>query len=235
MTPLKLLLVSPEPPPYGGIGHWTLLLKAWLQGRPELSLRHVNIAPRWREIDGLSFLKRFVSGGVQGLRDVWRTLFILVRFRPHVLHLTTSGSLAGLRDLISLSLARVLRTRSVYHVRIGRLAQLVGSTTWEWWWFQWTMRLADKVVVLDAATEEVLKSVLPVEKVRRFPNGIDLRALAAGPVLSALRSPSFVLPREWSRWPWSRGDEERASLCHRGWRARQSHSVSLGCGNHPSA
>ncbi len=178
MTPLRLLLVSPKPPPNGGIGRWTVLLLDWLRDRAEVQVRLVDISPRWRAVDDRGLLKRLIGGGLQGVRDFWWVLAQLVRFRPDVLHLTTSGSLAGLRDITVLGLARCFRCRAVYHIRMGRLPQLAGTAGREWRLLYWAMRLADRVVVIEQPSEMALKSVLPAEKLLRLPNAIHLRGLA---------------------------------------------------------
>lgn len=179
MQPLRLLLVSPKPPPNGGIGRWTVLMLRWLRNQNGVELRHVDISPRWRAIDDVGFIKRLAGGGLQGVRDASRVLRQLICFQPDVLHLTTSGSLAALRDVVVLVLARCFHARTVYHIRIGRLPQLVGTSSWEWRLLHRAMRLADKVVVIEQPSELALKSVLPAEKLLRLPNAIDLEGLGA--------------------------------------------------------
>ena len=173
-TVLRLLLVSPKPPPNGGIGHWTLLVMAWLQGEPDVLLSHVNTAPRWRGVADVSLSRRLAGGSIQGVRDLCRVLIQLVRFRPNVIHLTTSGSLAGLRDIALLCLARMLRVASVYHIRFGRIPQLVEGGGWEWRLLRRAMRLAHRVLVIDRATESALKGIVPTERLALVPNGIAL-------------------------------------------------------------
>ncbi|HEY9175922.1 MAG TPA: glycosyltransferase family 4 protein [Verrucomicrobiae bacterium] len=180
MNSLKLLLVAPKPPPNGGISRWTVLLLEWLQGRSGLEVGNVDISPRWRAVDDLGIPKRLVGGGLQGLRDTWHVWKQLSRFRPQVMHLTTSGSLAALRDVLFLSLARWFGAKSVYHIRMGRLPDMAGKRNWEWRLLLRAARRADRVAVLDQASERALQLVLPKERIVRLPNAIDLKALAVG-------------------------------------------------------
>jgi len=175
MDRIQLLLVSPKPPPNGGIGHWTLLLTGWLKQRADVLMTHVDTAPRWRTIDDLGILKRLVGGCVQGVRDVFLVLLQLVRNRPDVIHLTTSGSLAGVRDVTVLALARLFRTPTLYHIRFGRIPDLEKNGGWEWRILHQAMRLADMIMVIDASTERALKDSLPNGKIVRLPNGIVLK------------------------------------------------------------
>jgi glycosyltransferase involved in cell wall biosynthesis len=85
-----------------------------------------------------------------------------------------------LRDVVVLGLARCFRARTVYHIRMGRLPQLVGTSRLEWLALYSALRLADKVMVIEQPSEMALKSVLSAEKLLRLPNAIDLASLAVG-------------------------------------------------------
>jgi hypothetical protein len=92
---LRVLLVSPLPPPNGGIGRWAVLLRAWLAEREAVELCVVDTSPRWRAVSDVAIWKRVIGGSMQGLRDAWRLLVGILRFRPHVVHITTSARLRG--------------------------------------------------------------------------------------------------------------------------------------------
>jgi len=171
-SPLRVLLVSPLPPPSGGIGRWTVLLLGWLQSKPGVAVRTVDTSPRWRAVEDMKLWKRVVGGILQGLRDGWRASLQLARFRPHVVHLNTSAQLRGPWDTVMLAVATMLGVRSIYHLRMGRLPQILARKRWEWWGLWGALRLADQVVVLDQESEEALKRVLPAKRVVRLPNAI---------------------------------------------------------------
>ena len=173
-TALRLLLVSRKPPPYGGIAHWTLLLTAWLQSRGDIAFRFVDTAARSHAVDDLNIPKRLIGGAVWGVRDAWRVIVQLIRFRPEVIHLTTSGSVGVLRDIVVLSLARLFGARAVYHIRFGRIPELARGRGWEWRLLRCAMRLAHIVLAIDSGTEAALRGVLPREKLALVPNLIVL-------------------------------------------------------------
>lgn len=177
---LRVLLVSPLPPPSGGIGRWAVLLLDWMAARPDVSVRTVDISPRWRAPEDMKLWKRVVGGGLQGLRDAWRTLLQLVVFRPHVIHINTSASLRGLWDTLLLAVAAIVRVRSVYHIHMGRLPEVIAQKNWEWLALRWALNLADLVVVLDKGSEEAVRSCLPAERVVRLPNAFAVQPMDNG-------------------------------------------------------
>lgn len=178
--PLRVLLISPLPPPSGGIGRWAVLLLDWVARHPNVAVRSVNISPHWRAVEDMKLWKRVLGGGMQGLRDAWRILIQFIAFRPDVLHLNTSAQLRGPWDTAILAMAALGRVRSVYHLRMGRLPEIMSRNGWEWWGLRGALQLADQVVVLDLASQNALKHLLPAGRVVRLPNAIPLPPVESG-------------------------------------------------------
>jgi glycosyltransferase involved in cell wall biosynthesis len=189
-SPLRVLLVSPLPPPSGGIGRWAELFLCWAAGKPEVVVQTVDISPRWRAVEDLKLWKRVMGGVLQGVRDAWRTSIRLILFRPQVIHVCTSGQLRGPWDSIVLSMAAVLGVRSVYHIHMGRLPEIMAKRRWEWWGLRWGLKLADMVMILDKGSEAALKRYIPAGRVVRFPNAIALQPTDSS---SAVAEPQSVL------------------------------------------
>jgi glycosyltransferase involved in cell wall biosynthesis len=183
-------MVSPLPPPNGGMGRGQVLLLAWLAAKPEVVARTVDVSPRWRVVEDMRLWKRAVGGVFQGLRDAWRTLVQFVVFRPHVLHVNTSAQLRGPWDTGILAVAALVRVPSIYRIHMGRLPEVMAQKGWEWWGLRWALKLAERVVVLDKGSEEAMKRFLPVERVLRIPNAIAVQPVANG---RAVREPPNVL------------------------------------------
>lgn len=174
---LRVVLVSPLPPPSGGIGRWTVLLLNWLASNPSVSLVLVDPTPRWRALWDLALWKRIVGGAFQGVWDAARILPKLAFFRPQVIHLNTSAQLRGPWDTVMLALARIMGVASVYHIRMGRLPEVMKQNGWEWWGMRGALRLANRVVVLDKESEVALVRFLSAERVVLIPNAIAKSSL----------------------------------------------------------
>lgn len=212
--PLRLCLVAPLPPPQGGIARWTVLVRACAARCAGLQLDLLDTAPRWRAVDDLARWKRALGGGGQLLRDLARFAARL-RAHPHVVHLTTSGQLAVLRDLCFLALARRARVPVVYHLHFGRVPEIAAAGTREWRLLALAMRRAHTVAPIDAATEAAIRARLPEVRVVRVPNAVDLATLPPpGPMSRTVLYLGWVIP--------SKGIEELiqawADLRPAGWR-----------------
>jgi glycosyltransferase involved in cell wall biosynthesis len=172
---LRVCLVSPLPPPYGGISHWTAMVSRYAGMRKSVRLRVVNTAPGWRPIHEVRVWKRIVGGTLQALGDLLRFFRILSAWHPNVVHLTTSGHLAVFRDLGILLIARIFSVPVVYHIRFGRVPQMARERSKEWQIISFAMRLAHTVVCIDCITEEALRRHLPDINLARIPNCISWR------------------------------------------------------------
>jgi glycosyltransferase involved in cell wall biosynthesis len=177
--PLKVCLVAPLPPPYGGIANWSRMLLQYARRRADIRIHAVDTAPRWRAVHDTAAWKRVLGGSVQALRDLVKVSWTLLRHQPDVTHLTTSGQLAVLRDVAVILTSRAFGRPVVYHLRFGRVPQIAEARTLEWRLLRRSLRLANVVVPIDAATETAVRRYVPDARVMRIPNCIDPAELPA--------------------------------------------------------
>lgn len=189
--PLRVCLVAPLPPPYGGIANWTVLVRRFTQVRSDINLDIVDTAPRWRAIDDLTLWKRAVGGGLKLLHDYGRFLYLLWK-SPDVIHLTTSGQLAVARDIAILATARLAGIPTVYHIHFGRIPQIAPKNTREWRMLARAIRMANAVIAIDSATAATIQQRFPHIRTLQIPNGIDLNELPPSAIPSTLRTVLFL-------------------------------------------
>lgn len=145
-----------------------------------LDIGHVDIAPRGRGIHELSVLGRVVRGAPQMLWTVLDLRRRIKHHRPDVVHLTTSGQLALIRDLVMLLLCRANGIPTVYHIRFGRLPALLAGSSVEGFLFKRAAALADRILTLEVQTQEAVAVAVPGRAVERLPNPVNLDALPHG-------------------------------------------------------
>lgn len=173
-TTLKVAIVAPVPPPYGGIGNWVLLLDKYVKNRKDVQLRHINTAPVSRGLDGRSLWDRVVTQGriMLRLRKELRTA--IKNHEVDVVHITTSGQMAIFRDIAMLKTAKKSGTPSVYHIRFGRIPEIAHKNTREWKWIHKAMKTADLVIAIDHKTESAIRHYAPEVNVCYVPNPFDM-------------------------------------------------------------
>lgn len=165
---MKVLLISPLPPPAGGIARWTELILAEAATRPGLTIDLIDTRVRWRPLAGVTRTRRLIAGIVGAVSITARVAWQGHRCQPDVVHLNTSGSLGLARDLLVTSLLRTVRVPYVLHIRFGRVPHLAKQRGLEWRLLRRIVRHAAAVVVLDDRTHAALAAEQPV--VRTIPN-----------------------------------------------------------------
>jgi len=175
MSDVKVCLVSPVPPPYGGISHGTRLMRRYASRNSSVQFLQVDTAVRWRPVYDQAIAKRMIGGGLQLLRNFVVYLRMLLK-GPDVVHLKTSGELGTIRDLLLCLTARLFRIPVAYHLHFGRVPQIAAEKTLEWQMLALIMRLTDVVMAVDKPTAEEIRSCLSV-RVEYTPNAIDISEL----------------------------------------------------------
>ncbi len=179
MPGLSVLLVSPLPPPPGGIATWTRILLRELERRGSVQVLHLDTAVRWRGVTQLSAPVRLTGGAVQAIRDVVRFRSFLARGAPDVVHVCTSAGPALVRDLWMLRLSQARRVPAVIHYRMGRIPRLREAENREWTLLRRCTEAAARTLVLDRRSERVLQGACPGADVRTMPNMVDVEAVEA--------------------------------------------------------
>lgn len=174
----KVCLISPIPPPSGGIAQWTChVLQASILSK---DIRFVHISSsqaRNNVLSGSVLIK--VIGGVGVILRVLPRYFKALLSGIDVSHLSTSGYIGTVRDLLILLISRIFFNPVVYHLHFGRLPELSSRGGWEWTLLRLCISLSAHVIVLDNHTFACVKDRFPDKGVSLIPNPIDLFSVAS--------------------------------------------------------
>jgi glycosyltransferase involved in cell wall biosynthesis len=189
---LKICFVVPVPPPYGGIANWTQLMCNYItNARTDIKLSFINIAPKTRQTEGRTLWNRIIDSGF-GMIKHYRELNRLINKNcPDVIHITTSGQLAVIRDILLLNTAKRKGVPTVYHICFGRIKEIAQNNTREWKLISKAMLLASEVIAIDNTTYKTIKEYLPLVNVVCIPNPIDISNLPE-PVTSSSKIIMFL-------------------------------------------
>lgn len=174
---MKICMVVPVPPPYGGIANWTKLMNEYVKGVDGVELSFVNTAPKKRSMEGRTLWDRVVVQGFEMLKLSKQMKKMLKAEKHDAIHMTTSGQLATFRDILMLKTAKKMGVPAVYHIRFGRIPEISQNNTGEWKRLKKAMLLADKVMAIDTKTFEAVKEYAPEVNVCYVPNPFDMNKI----------------------------------------------------------
>lgn len=175
-TATRVLLISPLPPPAGGIARWTTLVTGHLRERQDVDVRVVDTALRLRSPRSTSRPRRIFAGSVEALWTIWRCVRATLASRPDVVHINVSGQLGLLRDLLSAQWCRALGIPVVVHLRFGRVPEIAKRKTFEWRLLRRVLKAASVVIAIDRSTAEALAAEDVLTPVRVVPNCVEIMA-----------------------------------------------------------
>lgn len=153
----KILLVSPLPPPVGGIASWTVNMLKYFRtySNEEYSLEHLNNAMQLRSITSTSRVFRVFYGIINFVSFYFRLIGKIFK-RPDLCHFTSSASLGLFKDIFFILTCRLFRIDTVIHYRFGRIPELYTNKGWEWRVLKFVNSISTFVIVLDNKSLETL-------------------------------------------------------------------------------
>lgn len=173
----KICLVSPFPPPYGGIANWSNMINGFYGKSEKYELKIINTAPKVRSTEGRGLFSRVFVSGFDMLKKNKELKVVLKKNAVKCIHMTTSGQLAVIRDLLLMHTAKRYGVPVVYHLHFGRVPQISKANTREWQLLKKAMLKAKTVIAIDNTSLEALKKHCPEAKSEFVPNPIDTKAL----------------------------------------------------------
>jgi glycosyltransferase involved in cell wall biosynthesis len=196
--PLRILLVSPLPPPAGGIARWTEMIMEHAARVPDIEISVLNTALRRRTIQQSSARQRIAAGVPQMLGAIRALVAALRSRKPDVIHINSSGQFSIVRDLALTIVARRWRVPVIYHIRFGRVPEIASTCSAEWNLLAATMRRSAYIIALDYRTRDTICQNLPAAMVELIPNCVDVeRCDEVAATLPENRPPKYVLFAAW--------------------------------------
>ena len=163
---MRVLLLSPLPPPSGGIARWTQRYLMWAQGKFQVDV--VNTALIGDRSGEAGRKKRIIDETVRAYRIICATRLALT-YKPDVLHLNTSCSKQGiLRDWLCIELAHNAKIPIIVHCHCNIEDQL-GNGKVANRLFRNIVGKSSKVLTLNESSRQFVKAI-DESKVEVCPN-----------------------------------------------------------------
>jgi len=172
----RVLLVSPIPPPYGGIARWTRTMMDMDPDCVGAELILINTAHRKQRSEETPLASRVITGATQFGRVLAQFVkHLALGGRPACVHINSSGSLGLVRDLTVLALCRLLGLRSALHLRFGRTSKLLQEQRAgiEARLLLRALKLASTTISIDSGTYTAVTAEIGQERSVLIPNFIN--------------------------------------------------------------
>ena len=182
---IKILLVSPySRVKVGGIGTWTKIMLDFCKNRDDVELFFQNTATDLPKRAALkNSLLHVLIGSLDSLSILLKLFINLIRYKPNVVHYTSSAGFGLYKDSVAIFIVRKLfRRQIIIHRRFGRIPELGESKNNEWKKLYSCVRKASASIVIDVHSYKTL-----------IKEGLDNVYLTPNPISTNLEAVSKSL------------------------------------------
>ena len=171
---MRVLLVSPLPPPVGGIATWTNGVLRYCEEK-DVSCAVVNtaiIGKRRNNING----KRNLKDEIVRSHSIFSNFVKqVITFRPDIIHINSSCSKFGLiRDAVCVLVAKLKSKKVVFHCHCN-VEDMLGKNRIYRYIFSSVIKKTEKVLVLNEESLKFVKKITSKEKCELVPNFISIK------------------------------------------------------------
>jgi glycosyltransferase involved in cell wall biosynthesis len=153
----KLLLVSPLPPPAGGIQTVTETLMAYLRNNHNgMDISLYDNSHHLRTATSQSLVIRILTGIVNSLSTYAAVRKFVRQAKPDIIHLSSSSSFALIKDLMIVNYAKRKNVRVIMHWHFGRIPQLILRENREWKLLRRVITKSTASILIDSASYNAL-------------------------------------------------------------------------------
>lgn len=152
---LRVLLVSPLPPPAGGIASWTEQYISWSE-KNGMRVKIVNTAVIGKRAEKINHKTR-ISDEMRRTKDIIKELKVGInQFKPEIIHLNTPcGKLGIIRDFLCAQIANKNDIKLIVHYRCNIKDQIDNSIISRFF-LRKLSNIADINLVLNSSSKQYL-------------------------------------------------------------------------------
>lgn len=169
---MNILLISPLPPPYGGIARWSETVIRYCDSK-KIKLTNINTGNNVQELNQRTKSDRYLGSMLRMLKASHKIKKTVKEMNYDVAHITTSSGFGTIRDIVLMRQLRRQNIPIIYHLHYGRYRSSKELNNIEHKLMKKSLPLADKIIAIDPLTYETLKEEYnnvyfvpnPVEKV----------------------------------------------------------------------
>lgn len=155
---IKVLLVSPySKNRVGGIGTWTKSVLDFCKFDQSTDIVFQNTDLGLQRLIKGSVAKRIVIGGLDSLIILVKLFFNMLKYRPDVVHYTSSAGFGLLKDRAAVFIVKkIFRKKFVIHWHFGRIPDMYSQHNREYQRLRKVHKQCDASIVLDVRSKDAM-------------------------------------------------------------------------------
>jgi len=170
---MKVLLISPLPPPNGGIATWTEQYKEYMTNKIDLDILDISVIGERKT--NINSKKNILSEFKRTYNIIKKLKYKITNFNPDLVHLNTSCSKTGLiRDYIMSVIIKKSKIKLIVNYRCNIKDQIQNNFISKIFLKKLAIN-ADKNLVLNKFSKQYLEKLQIPSKI--FPNFIDKKII----------------------------------------------------------
>lgn len=176
---LKVLLISPLPPPAGGIASWTTQYVSWSE-KNNLRVEIVNTAVIGTRAERINSKTNLLDEIIRTFRILRELKYKIGKFNPDVVHLNTPcGKLGIVRDYMCAKISKRMDKKLFVHYRCN-ISDQVGHSSFIMFFLKRIVKIANVNLVLNDSSKEFLEKIITSNCIK-IANFIDEKYIPTSP------------------------------------------------------
>lgn len=141
----------------GGISSWTKNMLDYAEITNHQNIYQIHCyANHLMTVTDTKIISRIISGTIVYLKLISQVFMLIFKYKPTVLHITSSANLGLLKDIIIIKLAKQTGTSTIIHWHFGRIPELARINNWEWKLLKYVIRNSKSSIVIDKKSYDTL-------------------------------------------------------------------------------
>lgn len=173
---MNILFITSRPSSKGGIGNWVRIIQKLLPMYENVCAQYLypaSFSDSSKPAMERNIVERVIGGLFLMLRANQELKAKLRQQKDIIVHVTSSGSLSVVRDLLFLHTCKKRNIPFVFHIRFGRIPELIYENNLEWKIIKHIISESDVTISIDKKTYSALRNNLSNKSIKLIPNLYD--------------------------------------------------------------
>lgn len=169
-----ILLLSPIPPPLGGIASWTKHILQYYNNEEKninFSIIHLSTSNKKRRVTDKRQIFRILTGIINTLQVIIDFYLKIKNKKPDIVHFSSSASFGLFRDCLIQYIIKSNKVANIIHFHFGRIPILAEKKNWEWYLLKKIISNSTQAIVIDQKSYTTLH-LLGFSNINYIPNPI---------------------------------------------------------------